>query len=366
MRWDPGFHCSGTDFCNLWHRLARTCQGNRRGLIIAGRGFDPRTTIGPTAIAESGFPIEACHLIRLTSPYDNPDRPRSREAANNEAIIRALFGEEKVSVNSIPSRDADGRNIGSTQVRSLFAERNWLSRFTDVIVDITAIPTSISFPLLGALITVSDQLYSSSDYSFNLHCIVSENPTIDEHIVSEGGDVAEYIDPFRGRGNLAAEADPITIWAPVLGAGQSAVLRKIHDTLSPQEVKPFLPSPSRNPRRGDDLIAEYHSLLFDTWEVEPRGFIYADERDPFDIYRLLGELAYDYAQSLKPLGEARTVVSAHSSKLLSPGVLLAAFEHSLAIAHVEPTGYSLDTLEVREDSNEIFEVWLTGEAYDST
>ena len=126
-----------------------------------------------------------------------------------------------------------------------------------------------------------------------------------------------------------------------------------------------MPFPSRNPRRGDELVSEYHSLLFDEWEVSPRGFIYADERDPFDIYRQIGELAADYAESLAPLGAANTVVSAHSSKLLSLGVLLAAFEHNLAIAHVEPTAYDVDEAAEDQEANELFEIWLTGEAYDA-
>ena len=277
--------------------------------------------------------------------------------------MRNLFGNSRVSVHEVTAQDLTGRPVGSAHIRAIFADQNQLAGFTDVIVDITALPTSLSFPLLGALISTYDQMRRDRRPPFNLHCIVCENPDLDDHTVAEGGDVAEYIDPFRGRGGRAAEPDPITIWAPVLGERQPAVLRKIYDMLLPQEVKPFLPSPSHNPRRGDDLVAEYHSLLFDTCEVEPRGFIYADERDPFDIYRQLAELADDYTQSLGPLGQARTVVSSHSSKLLSLGILLAAFEHSLAVAHVEPTGYSLDTSELSLGANELFEVWLTGEAY---
>ena len=140
----------------------------------------------------------------------------------------------------------------------------------------------------------------------------------------------------------SGEAEPITIWALVLGERKEWVLRKIHDMLRPEEIKPFLPFPSRNPRRGDDLVAEYHSLLFDTWGVGPREFIFADERDPFDIYRQLGGLAQDYTQSLSVLGTANTVISGHSSKLLSLGAVLAAFEFGLGIVHVEPTNYSLD------------------------
>lgn len=363
MRWDAGFLCGGAEFDAFWSALAGEAGSLRRGLFIAGRGFDPRTTVGATAVAQTGFPIEACRLIRLTNPQDSPDRPRSQEAANNEAAIREVFADASFEMHEVTVRDTGGRLIGSAQVQALFADRSWLAGFTDIIVDISALPTSVSFPLIGTLIAAFDDLRKQSESTFNLHCIVCENANIDENIVAEGGDVAQYIDPFRGRGGLAADPEPTTIWAPVLGEGQSAALRKIREVLGPHEVKPFLPSPSRDPRRGDDLIAEYHSLLFDTWEVEPRGFIYADEQDPFDIYRQLGELDAEYNQSLKPLGPVRTVVSAHSSKLLSLGVLLAAYEHKLAIAHVEPTGYSLEGAAVDLEANELFTVWLTGEAY---
>ncbi len=134
--------------------------------------------------------------------------------------------------------------------------------------------------------------------------------------------------------------------------------------LRPREVKPFLPFPSRNPRRGDDLVSEYRSLLFDTWEVGPRDFIYANERNPFDIYRQISELARDYEQYLRPLGTANTVVSTNASKLLSLGVFLAAFEHKLGVAHVEPTTYRSGPTPADQGANELFEVWLTGEAYE--
>ena len=366
MRWDPGFLRSGTEFESFWTALATERGSTRRGLFIAGRGFDPRTAVGPSAIATAQFPIAAFCLIRLTNPQDSPGRPRNWSAATNEGTVRGLFPKSQFNLTEVAIRDASGRPMGSARLRTLFADREWLAGFTDVIVDITALPTSVTFPLLGTLISAYDTLCDDKRPAFNLHCIVCENADLDERIVAEGGDDADYIDPFRGRGSLTAEAEPITIWAPVLGERQPAALRKIYEMLGPAEVKPFLPFPSRNARRGDELVAEYHSLLFDTWQVDPRGFIYADERDPFDIYRQLGDLAAEYTRSLTPLGTANTVVSAHSSKLLSLGVLLAAFEHNLAVVHVEPTGYSLDETAVGLEANELFEVWLTGEAYVAT
>ena len=366
IRWDPGFLRSGTEFESFWTALATGPDSTRRGLLIAGRGFDPRTTVGPSAIATARFPIAAYCLIQLTNQQDSPGRPRNWSAVTNEKTVRGLFPNAQFGLKKIAVRDVSGRLVGSAQIRALLSDRDWLAGFTDVIVDITALPTSVTFPLLGALISAYDALYDEARPAFNLHCIVCENAALDERIVAEGGDDAGYIDPFRGRGGLAAEAEPITIWAPVLGERQPAALQKVYEMLRPAEVKPFLPFPSRNARRGDELVAEYHSLLFDTWEVDPRGFIYADERDPFDIYRQLGDLAAEYTRSLMPLGTANTVVSTHSSKLLSLGVLLAAFEHNLAVAHVEPTGYSMDEAAVDLKANELFEVWLTGEAYVAT
>ena len=363
MRWSPGFLCNGEEFEPFWTALGNDGGLQRRGLLIAGRGFDPRTTAGPQAIARTGFPIADCWLIRMKDLQESPDRPRSQEAADHEAALRTLYGDVSFELKEIAVRDPNGRLVGSAQVRALLTNVDYLRSFTDVIVDITALPASVSFPLLGALITIYDELRTRKEAVFNLHCIICENPYIDERIVAEGGDVAEYIDPFRGRVGRASEPEPTTIWAPVLGQGHAAVLRKIEEMLRPVEVKPFLPSPSRNPRRGDELIAEYHSLLFDTWGVDPRGIIYADERDPFDVYRQLGELAADYGRSLAPLGFANTVVSTHSSKVLSLGVLLAAFEHELAIAHVEPTQYSFASASTDLEGSELFEIWLTGEAY---
>ena len=366
MRWEHGFLCSADRFMPFWIELAGDSFQERRGLLIAGRGIDPRTKVGPTALAQSEFPIVKCCLIHLTNPFDPPDRPRSQAAAQNETTIRQLFPDAEFEVPSIEVLNENKRLSGPALVRTLVSYHGWVNGFTDIIVDITALPTSVTFPLLGTLVTLSDDMQRETSSTFNLHCIVCENAETDQQMLSEGGDYAEYIDPFRGKDGLAGESDPVTTWAPVLGERRTPVLRKIHEMLRPREVKPFLPSPARNPRRGDDLVSEYRSLLFDTWEVRPRDFIYADERNPFDVYRQIGELAADYDQSLKPLGTANTVVSTNSSKLLSLGVFLAAFEHRLGVAHVEPTTYRQGPMPVNHEANELFEVWLTGEAYEST
>ena len=65
--------------------------------------------------------------------------------------------------------------VGSTHIQALFANLHWLEGYTDVIVDITALPTSVSFPLLGTLIAISGGGQGGASLTFNLHCIVCEN-----------------------------------------------------------------------------------------------------------------------------------------------------------------------------------------------
>lgn len=194
--------------------------------------------------------------------------------------------------------------------------------------------------------------------------MVCENPGVDSKISEEGGDKAEWVYGFSGGLARLAEADVPRIWAPVLGTGQVTRLKKIVDFVNPREICPVLPFPAMNPRRGDDLLGEYRDLLFDSWKVEPRDIIYASEQNPFDVYRALCRLDERYRSALARLGGAKTVVSAHSSKLLSLGVLLAAFERELAVPQVQPTGYLVhDALQQDDATGELFDVWLKGEPY---
>ena len=315
----------------------------------------------PVAVAAASVPRQHLDLVPQRDVLERElasfpgDRPHRRERISEDQPHRRLPPRWKRRLPSRSRQTERGSINGTAQLE-----------FTDVIVDITALPTSISFPLLGQLLNVHDRARDrgSEARAYNLHCVVCENPELDERIVHEGGDSADYIDTYRGKSGRVSEADPVNIWAPVLGERQDAALRKIYDALSPSEVKPVLPFPSRNPRRGDDLVAEYHALVFETWQVDPRGFLYAHERDPFDVYRQLSGLAIDYERALRPYGTTNTVVSAHTSKLLSLGALLAAYEHNLGVIHVEPTDYSLDDALPVPESNELFEVWLAGEAYD--
>ena len=108
------------------------------------------------------------------------------------------------------------------------------------------------------------------------------------------------------------------------------------------------------------------SVIFDTIEVEPRNFIYADERNPFDLYRGLCRLSDRYAKALAPVGDVTVVTSVHSSKVLSLGALLAAYEKNLSAVSAGPTSYRIQPgveLDKITAASDLICLWLDGEPY---
>jgi len=130
-------------------------------------------------------------------------------------------------------------------------------------------------------------------------------------------------------------------------------------------------SPALNPRRGDNLVLEYRDLLFDRLRIEPRNIIYASEWNPFEVYRQIRRTILHYREVLGPLGGCRTVLSALSTKLLSVGALLVAYELKqvkvdVGIAHVGSQGYIMDDdlgAQGPQTHSELFGLWLAGECY---
>ena len=211
----------------------------------------------------------------------------------------------------------------------------------------------------------------------NLFVVVSEDPNVDKAIKHEGVDpFAEFLPFFRGTSERGSGIDLPTVWLPILGENRIAQLEFIENEFKSKilEIWPILPSPSRDPRRGDNLFIEYQKYLLDNHGIDPRSFIYASEDNPFEVYRQLYRATEECRNTLKPLGGGEgagchIVYSALSSKLMSLGTLLAAYDLKtretnkigVGIAHVGCNNYRLE--ECVPDT-EVFGLWLTGRCYD--
>jgi hypothetical protein len=201
----------------------------------------------------------------------------------------------------------------------------------------------------------------------NLHVIVAEDPGLDARIIEEGVDEsADFLYSFGGRLSQEATAEYPKVWIPLLGESRTTQFDRIYDLVKPDEVCPVLPSPSRDPRRGDNILLQYRALLFDQLTLDHRNFLYAAEHNPFEVYRQIRKAALHYYRVLHLLGGCKVALSALSSKLMSLGALLVAYElkqanFDIGVAHIECQGYTIDS----SDANpELVGLWLSGECYD--
>ena len=335
-------------------------RGDRSLLLILGSSYDPRVLNAAAVLSSSGIIVSSIRLIEFDIGRESPTSTQSATTNNISKNLSQLFPDVTIDTIPVSMRNTEGLIIGGRRISEAFRNRSLFENITDIVVDVTAIPKGLYFPLLRTIHALS----TNTEEFPNVHVLVCDDPNVDNKIVGEGGDRAEMIHGFGAGTQLTSEFDPVAIWAPVLGEDENAQLRKIYGSRQWRAVCPILPFPARNPRRGDDLMLEYRQLINDEWAVEPNDISYADEQNPFDVYSTLCRIADGYRSSLKMLGTPQIVTSSHSSKLLSLGVLLAAIDRDLGVIHVEPTGYiAQNEINEADGTGELFEIWLSGEPY---
>jgi hypothetical protein len=287
-------------------------------------------------------------------------------SSNRDRFNKLLAGKGQVAEREVKMWSGDGRRLGSRNAASVFSADD-VRQYRDIVVDISALPRSIYFPLIGRLLLIIDTWQLDSPRP-NLHVVVSESLELDRLIHTEGiDDDATYLHGFSGGVDMEATSDIPRIWIPILGESQRGELERIYDLVHPDEICPVLPFPSSDPRRGDNLILNYRELLFDRFRIEPDNIIYASEKNPFEVYRQLNKTTTQYKNALHPLNGCKVVISALSSKLLSLGALLSGYEMRdvVGIAHVESSGYVMSAgTDISLVHEELFEIWLSGECYE--
>ena len=371
-RWENYVLRGRSEFCPFWRQLVDAKP--RDILFVLGRGFDPRMCRGVRAILElGGEGIRDCVALEFDEGDGSPSRAHDDLREDNCQQLESLFSSRGTLVEKeIDMWSDDGRRrVGSIRAAGLFTSAEEISKYSDVVVDISALPRTLYIPLVAKLLYLVDKLGEESSAP-NLHVVVSDDPGLDQRIVSGGlDDEASYIHGFESGVELEATEGVPKVWMPILGEGKTGHFERIFDLVVPDEIAPALPFPCANPRRADDLILEYRAYLFDRLRVEPGNLMHVPEQNPFGVYRQLTAAIRHYSDALALLGGCKVVLSTLSSKLLSVGAVLAAYEFkqsglSVGIAHVQAGGYAIRPVEASTPSEEnLFEVWLTGECYDT-
>jgi hypothetical protein len=355
-RWSDYVHVRDEEVAEMWAEAAR----GRRSVYILGEGFDPRMPLGISRAVESGVFDELSVLsLGLAPPGGTSERAlRAQENVERlgEIVAGAGLAHERIPYPNVEQRRALARLLlGAVLKNDLFR------RADHVVIDISALPVGVYFGLIKGLLNMSDK----GELAAELQICVAENVEIDRRIAGRGGVATPA--PMLGF-SFGIELDPdaqrpLLVWAPLLGEGAAPQMEALAERLQPDEICPVLPFPARNPRRADDLLLEMRGLLVDRLGVEPSNYIYADERNPFDLYRALTRLQDRYRSALQPVGETSVVLSLHSSKSLSLGALLAAYEHELPAFNAEPDHYGFtgeDRAGELSAQSELSGVWLVG------
>jgi len=377
-RWLDYFLRHGIQHEKFWNEYLK--EGKKDILMVLGIGFDPRMCMGVDSILKAGgegkrdviaiefhrYPSDISHSEDL----DNYTSQQNQKNENLKKIDKFIEARGKKIIKNVQLFTSDGRIIGSRKSAEIIGIDDIIN-YSDIIIDISALPRYIYFPLIGKLLYILDQnlLRGSIKYP-NLFVIVAENADIDRGIKDEEiEETANYMYGFASDLESEATENIPKIWIPILGEFQIRQLEKIFNLVNPEEICPILPSPSVNPRRGDDLLIEYRDFLFDRLNVEPRNIIYAAEQNPFEVYKQIIRTFKHYNEVLLPLGGCKVAISAVSSKLMSIGALLAAYElkncgASIGIANVETREYGFDSSLNSTNNSVLFTLWLKGECYE--
>ena len=368
LRWEDYLLFKNDLFHDFWKKhLAK----ERDLLLVLGHGFDPRVCLCPDAImAVSSSGRRDVVLIQFDEGDDSPSTRYESEAQQNKSRLEKMMGDAgTIQTRKIPMKADDGYRIGSRKAAEIFRDPEEFDKYSDIVIDVSSMPLDIYMPLIGKTL----HLLKDNPH-INLHVVVAEDVSIDNAIKKSGlDDDASYLHGFTGNLDAVSGENEPLVWIPVLGEGGYEQMKRIGNLVSATEICPVLPFPSQNPRRGDDLMLEHREFLVEQSDIEIRNVVYAAEQNPFEAYRGIYKMIQDYRRSLRSLGECRVAISALSSKLISLGVFLVAYEEGVqnnrkvGIAYVASDGYDVDIEAISQwdsSSTQLFSLWIAGECYE--
>ena len=309
----------------------------RKVLLVAAAGFDPRSQRVSRMLAEALGDRLSAYYIR-----------ENRRGASDELVKRADANQEALkeivpnsTIFALTVFADDGAPVGGARLVSELLSNPIASDVTDVILDLSALSIGIGFPAAKLLLEDCEE-----DGNRAFHLMIVSNPELDDQISSVP---SNRISPVKGFApDLGASSLEVSqIWIPQLALGRASTLTKIGASIGNwYKICPVLPFPARNPRRADDLLAEYQSELIDEWEVDPRDIVYASEKNPLDCYRTLSTLKQRFDRTMEGTYEPRMVLSPLGSKVLAAGAMMAAIEHGMSVQYVETESYDFSAVEL--------------------
>jgi hypothetical protein len=230
----------------------------RRVTFVLGVGFDPRALVAlKSLLTQVGNQI--VRVVRLGLPSAEDDDLTRELTHANDRCLKELVESGVVEVAPIAYPEGVESRAAGLRMSRQIQSSGVIGAQDLIVVDVSGLPSSVYFPVIGGLLKASDDQGLQRD----IQVVVCENPELDRIILDEGVASPGPISGFRQRLDPDDASGVTRVWVPVLGEHQEPYIRSIFDFLAPNEVCPVLPFPARNPRRGDDLLVELRSLIAD-------------------------------------------------------------------------------------------------------
>lgn len=388
MIWENYVFRRGIEAEQLWDEMfadRRQAEKPVRLLYVAGRGFDLRANVVAERFVDrlraSRCPIESATLLLVGFTGYNLSQELLQQTEDNASDLEQVFG----SVGGCETIEVGAAAEGEDDISTTIALRQGADEVlrhvtdqTDVVLDVSSLPRIAYLTILLSLLAkVGPTLEAgtlSSGSKTTLQVLVGEDAALDSRISSEDPSNDLVLIPGYSEA-MQSEAlrDMPLIWFPVLGENRLSQVTKVEGSIPRwAEICPVLPHPSRNPRRGDELLVEYNPILFARRETPLSNILHVHEAHPFEAYRQLLSAMLRYRSTMDVIGGCRLVVTPLASKLVTIGSALACFEmklrshdrrSSVAIPYAEPKRYVAEIADLRASQPEISALVLTGDAY---
>jgi len=308
-------------------------KGKGRTLFIGNVGFSADAVFCASRLA--GVPNVDFRFIferRPDVPHQVDELAKAREDE-----LRQLLGARLV-IEPIDVCASDGAPLAGRHT-CVLTDR-WLksAEYTDVVVDATGMSRSTCFPVVKQMVDHSRAL------KIRVHLVVADSDGNGSlGIESVSGERGDWIHGFQSDIETDAKSGALRLWVVQLKEGAGPVLNRLFtDLKTPNEVCPIVPFPAgRVPTRGDRLLFDLRDRWIDDWGESPLSLIYADESDPTDVFRAIGELHAARQDSLRGAVDSVTILSPLGRRLPSIGMLLAAQKYELPLYYLETVGYKV-------------------------
>ena len=332
-------------------------------LLIMGEGFDPRMNNVLKAFAEARLEFDCLSIVH----DDRLNSPNTDIVTKNIAVRTQLIADHSIPFKEYKLKVGDGRDLNRGVKFMNKGIADLIAGYDNILVDISALPRVLYFNLVKNI--------SKCPGKHNLFIVVSENAEVDKSITYRN--FVEDLEPMIGFNpgiGLEAEPDRLRLLISLLGENGTDKWKIISDHFAPDEDFPVVPYPALDPFRTDNIIKEYKELF--QREEAKENIIYAHERNPFELYKMLSRFIKSEDDILNKVKRKSCYgIALLSSKLLSVGALLTAMEDDMvnkdkaevAIYNVISREYGIDVLDFDEINKKstTFLMWIKGDAYDN-